>query len=32
MQCFVRYFGDRALKDVDYIERNWAEEEYTRGC
>ncbi|MGW4743114.1 flavin monoamine oxidase family protein [Nocardia xishanensis] len=26
------YFGSRARNPIDYIERDWAEEEYSRGC
>ncbi|HVB60862.1 MAG TPA: FAD-dependent oxidoreductase [Ktedonobacteraceae bacterium] len=32
LECLVRYFGDKAGTPVEYIEQNWAEEEYTRGC
>lgn len=28
----VGYFGPRAKKPVGYIEKDWAEEEYSRGC
>lgn len=28
----ARYFGPRALHPVDYIEQDWAAEEWTRGC
>ena len=30
--CFARFFGPRAAKPDSYIERLWAEEEWTRGC
>lgn len=30
--CFSRLFGPRAAKPVRYIERLWAEEEFSRGC
>jgi monoamine oxidase len=30
--CFVRYFGERAAKPVEYVERDWMDEEFTRGC
>jgi monoamine oxidase len=30
--CFTRLFGERAAKPVRYIERLWAEEEFSRGC
>jgi monoamine oxidase len=29
---FGRLFGERALQPQRYIERSWAEEEWTRGC
>ncbi|HKP89736.1 MAG TPA: FAD-dependent oxidoreductase, partial [Thermoleophilaceae bacterium] len=28
----VRLFGPEAAKPVDFVERSWAEEEWTRGC
>ncbi len=30
--CFVRYFGPRAAHPVEYLERDWMAEEYSRGC
>jgi monoamine oxidase len=30
--CFVRAFGPRAAEPREYLERDWAAEEYTRGC
>jgi monoamine oxidase len=30
--CFARFFGPRAQQPIDYVERSWAEEVYTRGC
>ena len=30
--CFARFFGPRAAKPGRYVERIWAEEEWTRGC
>jgi len=30
--CFARFFGPRAARPNDYIEKSWAEEAYTRGC
>jgi monoamine oxidase len=30
--CFARFFGPRAARPNDYIEKSWAEEPYTRGC
>ncbi|HET8820396.1 MAG TPA: FAD-dependent oxidoreductase [Thermoleophilaceae bacterium] len=32
VDCFARYFGPRASSPDDYVERLWAEEEWTRGC
>lgn len=32
LDCFRRYFGERAANPVEYVEQSWAEEEYTRGC
>lgn len=30
--CFARYFGSRALRPTEYVERDWMAEEFTRGC
>ena len=30
--CFVRYFGPAAARPVQYVERDWMAQEYTRGC
>ncbi len=30
--CMVRYFGEKAAQPYAYVEQNWAEEEYSRGC
>jgi monoamine oxidase len=32
VRCFVRAFGPRAAAPREYLERDWAAEEYTRGC
>jgi monoamine oxidase len=32
IDCFTRLFGPRAAAPDDYVERLWAEEEWTRGC
>jgi monoamine oxidase len=32
IDCFTRLFGPRAASPDDYVERLWAEEEWTRGC
>ena len=30
--CFVRYFGPKAARVEQYVERSWASEEWSRGC
>lgn len=32
LACFARYFGPRALEPVEYLERDWMAEEFSRGC
>jgi monoamine oxidase len=32
LSCFVRYFGPKAAHPVEYIERDWMAEEFSRGC
>jgi monoamine oxidase len=32
LKNFATYFGDQALKPRDYVEMNWANEQWTRGC
>jgi monoamine oxidase len=33
LDSFARYFGDRARTEVrDYVDKSWAEDEWTRGC
>jgi monoamine oxidase len=32
LASFARYFGSRAADPNKYVERNWAREEWTRGC
>ncbi|HEX8123033.1 MAG TPA: FAD-dependent oxidoreductase, partial [Solirubrobacteraceae bacterium] len=32
LDVFGRLFGDRARRPERYIEKSWAEEEFTRGC
>ena len=32
LDCLVRYYGPRAADAVEYVERDWTAEEYTRGC
>lgn len=31
LACLVRYFGEQAGNPYEYIEQNWADEEYSRG-
>jgi monoamine oxidase len=30
--CLTRIFGPQAARPTGYVEKSWAEEEYTRGC
>ena len=32
VDCLVRYFGPKAASPIDYVERDWAAEVWTRGC
>lgn len=32
VDCLVRYFGPRAAAPVEYLERDWTAEEFSRGC
>ena len=32
IDCFVRYFGPKAAEPVEYVERDWMAEEFSRGC
>lgn len=32
LNCLVQYFGEKAGQPYQYVEQNWAEEEYSRGC
>lgn len=32
IDCFARYFGPRARHPLEYLERDWMAEEYSRGC
>ena len=32
IDCFRRLFGERAASPGGYVERQWAEEEFSRGC
>jgi len=32
IDCLVRYFGQRAAEPLEYVERDWMAEEFSRGC
>lgn len=32
IECLRKYFGPAAAKPIEYVEWDWAAEEYTRGC
>ncbi len=32
LEQFARYFGERARKPIDYVDLDWASEEYSAGC
>lgn len=32
LQTLAKLFGGQALSPIEYVEQNWMEEEYTRGC
>ncbi|MEZ5373210.1 MAG: flavin monoamine oxidase family protein [Microthrixaceae bacterium] len=32
VDCFVRYFGPKAADPIEYLERDWMAEEFSRGC
>jgi len=32
VDCLTRYFGPRAAHPVEYVERDWMAEEFSRGC
>lgn len=32
IDCFVRYFGPQAGSPIEYLERDWMAEEFSRGC
>jgi monoamine oxidase len=32
VDCFARIFGPRASRPLEYIERDWSAEEWSRGC
>ncbi len=32
LECLTAYFGPKAAKPLEYVERDWCAEEYSRGC
>ena len=32
LDCFTRFFGPKAAQARDYVEKIWADDEWTRGC
>jgi monoamine oxidase len=32
LDCFTRFFGPKAAQAKDYVEKIWADDEWTRGC
>lgn len=32
LDCFSNYLGAQAAEPVSYLEKNWSDEEFTRGC
>jgi monoamine oxidase len=32
LSSFAKYFGEKALSPIDYIDKDWSNEEWTRGC
>jgi monoamine oxidase len=32
IRCLVRYFGEEAAHPLEYLERDWMAEEFSRGC
>jgi monoamine oxidase len=32
IDCFVRYFGPKAAEPIEYLERDWMAEPFSRGC
>lgn len=32
LECFTRYFGEAARTPLDYVEKDWSAEEFSRGC
>jgi monoamine oxidase len=32
LSCFAKYFGEQALSPIDYVDKDWSTEQWTRGC
>ena len=32
VDCLVRYFGPQAAEPLEYVEKDWSADEYSRGC
>ncbi|HEU4658142.1 MAG TPA: FAD-dependent oxidoreductase [Capillimicrobium sp.] len=32
LACFARWFGPRAADPIEFLEQDWSQEEFTRGC
>lgn len=32
VECYARYFGVQARSPIEYLERDWMDEEFSRGC
>ena len=32
LESFARYFGPQAASPTAYVEKDWSDEEFTRGC
>ncbi|WP_417483503.1 flavin monoamine oxidase family protein [Maricaulis sp.] len=32
LAAFARFFGEKALHPIDYVDQDWIAEDYTRGC
>ena len=32
LDCFAQYFGERARQPLEYVDKDWSSESWTRGC
>lgn len=32
LESFARYFGEQAMRPIEYVDKCWADDAYTRGC